>query len=87
MATFKCYFSTYIDQETHPEITTKQSAVKIAKTLTTNEIGGFDWDEEEKCLNFTEYVIADADSEEDLDVKPQIQGAEFSGATKLRKPK
>ena len=91
MATFKVYYNAYIDQESHPEITTKQSAVLIAKTLTTNEVGGFDWDEDAKGLNFCEYVYADVDCEEDLaenpDVMPQIKDADYGGASRLRKPR
>lgn len=90
MATYKVYYNTHIDQESYPEITTKQSAIKIAKTLTTNEVGSFDWDEDCKCLNFCEYVYAEAESEEDLEgmeEKPQIEDAEFGGASKLRKPR
>ena len=91
MTTYKVYFNACVDQESHPEITNKQSAIKIAKSMTTNEIGDFDWDEDCYCLNFCEYVYADVESEEDLaenpDVVPQIKDAVFGGASRLRKPR
>lgn len=88
MATFKCYFSAYIDQEMYPQITTKQSAIKIAKSLTTNEVSNFDWDEDCKALNFCEYVYVEAEAEKDLAenpaVKPQIRDADFCGASRRK---
>lgn len=86
---YKIYYNAYIDQESHPQITNKQSAIKIAKTLTTNQVGDFDWDEDAKGLNFCEYVFTEAYSEEELvdnpDVMPQIKDADYGGASRLRK--
>lgn len=89
MATYKIYYNAYIDQESHPQITNKQSAIKIAKSMTTNQVGDFDWDEDAKGLNFCEYVFTEANSEEELvdnpDVMPQIKDADYAGVSKLRK--
>lgn len=92
MATYKIHYNAYVDQETHPEITNKQSAIKIARSMTTNEVGDFQWEEEYKTLNFSEYVYVNADTENEAVVDnpkamPQIKDADYAGVTKLRKPR
>ena len=56
MATYKVAFNIWIDQESHPQITDKKSAIAIAKSLTKNEIGAFDWDSQSMGLLFKEYL-------------------------------
>lgn len=89
MATYKIYYNAYIDQESHP-ITTKQSAIKIAKSMTTNQVGDFDWDEDCKSLNFCEYVLVEAETQREAvefnpEAMPQIKDADYAGVSKLRK--
>ena len=90
MATYKIYYNAYIDQESHPQITNKQSAIKIAKTLTTNQVGDFDWDEDCKSLNFCEYVLVEAETQREAvefnpEAMPQIKDAAYAGVLKRRK--
>lgn len=92
MATYKIYYNAYIDQESHPYITTKQSAIKIAKSMTSNQVGDFDWDEDAKGLNFCEYVLVEAETEQEAvqfnpEAMPQIKNADYAGVSKLRKAK
>ena len=90
MATYKIYYNAYIDQESHPQITNRQSAINIAKTLTTNQVGDFDWDDDCKSLNFREIVLVEAETEQQAvqfnpEALPQIKDADYAGVSKLRK--
>lgn len=74
---FKVAFNIWIDQETHPQISTKQSAIEIAQSLTLNQVGGFDWDSESKGLLFKEYVFFEAPTDDDDDVCDGIEKAKL----------
>ena len=87
---YKIYYNAYIDQESHPQITNKQSAIKIAKSMTTNQVGDFDWDDDCKSLNFREIVLVEAETEQQAvqfnsEALPQIKDADYAGVSKLRK--
>jgi hypothetical protein len=92
MPLYNCYHSVNIDQDSHPRFKSKEEAIAIAKTMTTNPISAFDYegDESERWwyLVFQENVIVespDMDSLEFQEIKPQCQGAEFNIAIKVRK--
>ncbi len=90
MATFRIIYNAYIDTESHPQISSRQSAIAIAKAMTTNEVGSFDWDNECQSLNFCEYVLVEAENEneavvDNLEAMPQIKDADYAGVQKLRK--
>lgn len=53
---YKVAFSIWIDKESHPQIKGRSSAIDIAKTMTTNETGGYSWDIEGQGLLFREYL-------------------------------
>lgn len=89
---YKIYYNAYIDQESHPEIKNKQSAIKIAKSMTTNDVGNFNWDEDCKSLNFCEYVLVEAETQREAvefnpEALPQIKDADYAGVSKLRSKK
>ena len=94
MPLYNCYHSVDIDQDSHPGFKSKEQAIEIAKTMTTNPISDFDYEGDESeewwYLLFQENVIVespDMDSLEFQEIKPQCKGAEFNSATKVRKSK
>jgi hypothetical protein len=85
MPLFKVAFSVWIDEESYPQVVDKKTGIEVAKILTTNPIGEFEWD---GGLFFKEYLFADVEEEADLefeDLQPQCPEAEFSYASKVRK--
>lgn len=94
MATFKVAFNIWIDQESHPQIVDKKTAIAVAKSLTTNEVGGFDWDKESKGLLFKEYLTFETEASQDSQVfcdeideakaKCECPEPEFSYVQKVR---
>ena len=87
---YKIYYNAYIDQESHPQITNKQSAIKIAKSMTTNQVGDFDWDDDCKSLNFREIVLVEAETEQQAvqfnpEALPQIKDADYAGVSCVRR--
>jgi hypothetical protein len=94
MPLYNCYHGVDIDQDSHPGFKSKEEAIAIAKTMTTNPISDFDYEGDESegwwYLVFQENVIVespDMDSLEFQEIKPQCQGAEFNVAIKVRKNK
>lgn len=59
---YKAAFNIYIDQESHPQIVNRQSAIALAKSLTTNTVGSFDWDGECLGLLFKEYIFFETEA-------------------------
>jgi hypothetical protein len=88
----KAYFNCLIDTESHPQITTKKSAIEIATNMTTNHISVALWeaDEDYKYLMFREVMVID-DSLPDFDLegainalRPQCPDAEFSSYRRFK---
>jgi hypothetical protein len=65
----KVYYNCLIDSESHPQITSKKSAVLLAQTLTTNQITPAHWeaDEDYKYLIFREAIEIDDVSDGELE--------------------
>lgn len=61
---YKAAFNIYIDRESHPQIVDRRSAIAIAKSLTPNTVGSFDWDGECLGLLFKEYVFFETEASE-----------------------
>lgn len=90
----KVYYNCMIDSESHPQITSKKSAVQLAQTLTTNQITLAHWeaDENYKYLIFREAIeiddVDDVDDDELEDainaLKPQAPEAEFSSYRRFK---
>ena len=88
----KVYFNCLIDTESHPQITSKKSAVQLAQTLTTNQITPAHWeaDDDYKYLIFREAIeianVSDDELEEAINqLKPQAPEAEFSSYRRFKK--
>lgn len=60
---YKVAFNIYIDQEFNPNIVNHASAIKVARSLTINEIGSFDWLGD--GLLFKEYLYFETESSND----------------------
>ena len=87
----KVYYNCLIDSESHPQITSKKSAVLLAQTLTTNQItpAHCEADEDYKYLIFREAIEIDDVSDGELEdtinqLKPQAPEAEFSCYRRFR---
>lgn len=85
---FNCYHTVLIDGESHPGFKTKEEAIALAKSLTTNETSDFEYDSDEEEgewweLLFQENVVVESPNEESLEfqeINPQCPGAEFNSA-------
>lgn len=93
---YKVGFNVWIDKESHPNITNKQSAIAVAKSLTNNEVGSFDWDKEAEGLLFKEYIYFETEETnkesqafcseiDDAQAKCQCPEPEFCYVQKVRK--
>jgi hypothetical protein len=91
MTSIKVSFNFSIDNDDY-KFETKEEAIKIAKSLTSNKVGAFDWSDEGeyKWLSCKEYVVTDI--EEDGSplymhlegIEPGVSGAIFSHVSRVR---
>jgi hypothetical protein len=98
MAKVKVSFNNNIDNENH-NFSTKSEAIAVAKSLTTNEVGRFEWGDDNKpgdadpyyYLGFTEYVEEEIEddgsplySQISSNLDGQIPGGEPSSVRRVK---